>query len=437
MSTDSRAIENGNLFIALRGEKFDGHAFIEAALKAGAAGVVVDEQGFNEYCSKLTVPTLVVRDTTKYFQQLARLYRQKFSLPIVAVAGSNGKTTTKDMIAAVLKKRYSVLKTEGNFNNHIGVPQTLFRLNRSHDIAIVEMGTNHSGELETLAEIVNPTHAVITSIGREHLEFFHDLDGVAAEEGAVFSGGNLTKNRFGFVNIDDYRIRAQASKLSRKLKYGFNSSCADVCGKIIETDSRGCAVFQFTTRRMVQPLTVRLQAPGIHNAANGLTAAAIGISFGIPKKLVVQALEEFSASSKRTEIIQAGKATILNDTYNSNPDSVIAALKTMYSIATSGKKIIALGDMLELGSHAEHEHAKIGVEVADLGFEFLFTYGPLSQFTYEASKLAFSKHFKNKTELIDELCSIVEPGDAVLIKGSRGMKMEEVTTKLVEYLKQR
>jgi UDP-N-acetylmuramoyl-tripeptide--D-alanyl-D-alanine ligase len=322
------------------------------------------------------------------------------------------------------------LKTEGNLNNQVGVPLTLLRMTRRHQVAVIEHGTNHPGELETLMKISEPTHAVITSIGREHLEFFSSLDGVAKEEGTVFR-----YSRFGFINADEPKIVRQAKKLAHSMRYGFKGPRVHVRGKITGINEKGCARMQIRSQKFSTPLEISLNVPGAHNASNALAAAAVGIQSGIAKKNIVRALESFSASSKRMEIVSIRSVTILNDTYNANPDSVLAALSTLASISVPGKKIVVLGDMLELGEQSDHEHAKIGLEVADRGFEYLLTFGPHSRCIFEASKLGFAQHFDDKTALMKTLYATLSPGDAVLIKGSRGMKMEEVVHGVTTYLK--
>ncbi len=432
VSTDSRTIRAREVFIALRGETFDGHSFLGAALERGAACLVVDRKWYESTGRPaFQTPMLVVDDTTHALGHLAHLHREKFRIPVVAVAGSNGKTTTKDMIAAVCARRFATLKTEGNLNNQIGVPMTVLRLTPKHRVAVVEHGTNHPGELERLLKISQPTHGLVTTIGREHLEFFSTVEGVAAEEGTVFRHA-----AFGFVNRDEPLLVKHARKAKQTLGYGFAAARSDVRGKIVGKDPNGCMTLEVRSSRFKEPLRVQLGVPGMHNARNALAAAAVGIKLGVTKKDIKEALEKFTASSKRTEIVAAGGVTIVNDTYNANPDSVVAALAGLEEISNPGKKIVVLADMLELGTAGEQEHAKIGLEVANRGFEFLYTFGLLSRTTFEASKLAFAQHFDDKKALIDALSATLEPGDAVLVKGSRGMRMEEVVEALVNHLKQ-
>ncbi len=428
VSTDSRTIQPGNVFIALRGDKFDGHQFIEEVVKKAPAAIVVDAAWRKEnpgLAQRLAVTFAVVPDTTQALGELAKIYRKKFSIPVVAVGGSNGKTTTKEMIGEVLRTAYSVLSTEGNLNNHIGVPQTLFRLMPKHDVAVIELGTNHFGELKYLCSVVQPTHAVITNIGREHLEYFGDEAGVAKEETELFTC--VAKKGFAFVNADDRYLSKAGRKIRRTLTYGTTRK-ADVRARRIHMNEHGQAEFELTVKGNAS--RVRLSAAGMHNATNALAAAAVGLKFKVSKKKIISALENYAGANKRMEVINRNAITILNDTYNANPDSVVAALKTLRSMKTAGKKIVVLADMLELGAQAEHEHAKIGLAVSDLEFEYLLTFGPLSRFTHEASKLPFAEHCETKDTLIASLKTLIAPGDVVLVKGSRGMKMEEVTAQI-------
>jgi UDP-N-acetylmuramoyl-tripeptide--D-alanyl-D-alanine ligase len=430
VSTDSRTIQDGNLFFALRGKKFDGHQFVSDVAGRGAIAVVVDalwSKNNRESIQQLTHCLVVVPDTTNALGELAALYRQKFSIPVLVVGGSNGKTTTKELISVVLKTKYSVLSTEGNLNNHIGVPQMLFRLTPKDDIAVLELGTNHFGELKYLCDIVKPTHALITNIGKEHLEFFGDEVGVAREETELFR--SVGTKGFAFINADDMHCVKAGKQVSRSLKYGM-SSTAQIRATDIRMTELGQPVFELTQKGIKKKSSIHLSVAGRHNVINALAAAAVGVKFKIPEKKIVSALQGWAATNKRMEIILRNGITILNDTYNANPDSVLAALKTLQSMRIAGKKIVVLADMLELGEKAEHEHAKTGLAVTDSEFEYLLTFGPLSRFTHEASKLAFAEHFDSKEALVNALKSQLAAGDAVLVKGSRGMKMEEIVSQI-------
>jgi UDP-N-acetylmuramoyl-tripeptide--D-alanyl-D-alanine ligase len=423
VSTDSRSVKEGELFVAIRGESFDGHQFVESAFRRGAVCAVVDRHA-NVHAYRKR-PFLVVHDTTKALGGLANVYRKKFNIPFLAVAGSNGKTTTKEMITKVLTSRYSVLSTEGNLNNQIGVPKTLFRLNRRHDIAVVEIGTNHFGELEHLCSILDPTHGLITNIGREHLEFFRSLSGVARAEGELFDA--LGPAGTGFVNADDPRIGTIAKKLRRKVSYGFTAG--NVRGNLAGIGRDGCAEFLVKPRAR-RAFRVALRTPGLHAAVNALAAAAVGLSFDVPPDEIARMLGTFSGVGKRMEVLNAGGLTILNDTYNANPDSVLTALRTLEGMKTGGKKVVVLADMLELGDSSRSEHERIGKAVGAMGFDFLLTYGTKAGAIHESAGMRAKRHFRNKEELSRTLLALVSAPDIILIKGSRGMKMEEVSAAL-------
>jgi len=432
VSTDSRSVKPGELFVALRGDRFDGHKYVADVLARGAAGVVVDAQG------AAVVPAgaaaLVVENTFKALSELAVLYRRKVKIPVLAVGGSNGKTTTKDMINRVLGTSYAVLSTEGNNNNHVGVPQTLFRLTPKHEIAVVEVGTNHPGEIAALRDILQPTHVLLTNIGREHLEFFGDLEGVAQEETALWQTVAGMHSPTAFVNADDPLLTRSAKGFRKSVRFGMRSRNADVRGSAAQLLPDGGVRFRFKGKRMRAPLEVRLRVPGYHTAGNALAAAAVGLTFRVPPRLVKEALEGFSASSKRMEVVDAGGVIILNDTYNANPDSTVAALETLAAYPAAGKRIAVLADMLELGASAAPEHERVGKAVAALNLDYLLTFGTLARTISRASGLKSAVHYDQKNMLAEYLLELVSPGDVVLVKGSRGMKMEDVVLFLRERL---
>jgi UDP-N-acetylmuramoyl-tripeptide--D-alanyl-D-alanine ligase len=366
---------------------------------------------------------------------LARMYRVRFSIPIIAVAGSNGKTTTKDMIAAVLAEQYTVLSTQGNYNNHIGVPLTLFRLQKKHEIAVVEIGTNHPGELSWLCEIVDPTHGVVTAIGREHLEFFGSLEGVAREEGVLYESLRKRKKGTAFIHADDPTITVLARGIRRRITYGFRARRADVRGRELKVNAEGCAKFLLSSPRTKTPVEIQLGVPGEHNAVNALAAAAVGAAFRVPVKTVRRVLEEIRPSSRRMEVINLEGVVIFNDTYNANPDSMLASLKTLAAIRVRGKRIAVLADMRELGAAGPEEHERIGRAVRDLRIDYLLTHGPLARRIHESAGPVQAIHYDQKNVLAEYLAELISPGDAVLVKGSRGMKMEDVVAFLEERLR--
>ncbi len=430
VSTDSRAVGRGELFVALRGPQFDGHRFLREAVANGARAVMVDEKGSAGDIPQ--VPCLVVEDTLRALAALARLHREKFSIPVLAVGGSSGKTTTKEMLASILRRRYRVLSTEKNYNNQVGVPKTLFRLGKEHDIAVVEIGSNHPGELAPLCAMLAPTHGLLTNIGTEHLEFFGSLEGVAAEEGVLFEA--VARGRgTAFVNADDRRVVALAGGCRKKVRYGFRARSASVHGRALKLDDRACSRFEFTGGRLRRHVAVRLAVPGRHQAFNALAAAAVGLSFGVPADEIVSALECFSAPDKRMAVLDLGGVTVLNDTYNANPDSTVAALETLAALKVRGKRIAVLADMLELGAAEAAEHRRVGETAGRLGLDYVLTYGTRARGIHDAVRGPFAVHYDQKNILAEFLVELIGPGDAVLLKGSRGMVMED----LLEFLVQR
>jgi UDP-N-acetylmuramoyl-tripeptide--D-alanyl-D-alanine ligase len=310
------------------------------------------------------------------------------------------------------------------------VPKTLFRLNSGHDIAVVEIGTNHFGELAYLCGILEPTHGLITTIGREHLEFFRDLRGVSRAEGELFDG--LKSSGVGFVNADDPRILSQARKLKRKVTYGFSGG--RVRGKRLRVGTDGCAAFSVEMRGR-GAFMVGLRTPGLHAATNALAASAVGVSFGVSGARIGRALEHFAGVGKRMEVLRAGGVTILNDTYNANPDSVLSAMKTLARMKTRGKKFVILGDMLELGAASRREHERIGEALGRMGFEYLLTYGPQARFIHARAHVSLKHHYSRKDILSRRILELASPSDIVLVKGSRGMEMEEVVQNIQDALK--
>jgi UDP-N-acetylmuramoyl-tripeptide--D-alanyl-D-alanine ligase len=436
VSTDSRSTKRGDLFFALRGETFDGHNFISQAVQSWASGIVVDSrwaESNSAMMASLHVPKFVVEDTTQALGQLASVYRSKFKIPLIAVGGSNGKTTTKEMIKAVLSQKFNVLATEGNLNNHIGVPQTLFRLEKKHRVAVVEVGTNHPGEIAYLCGILQPTHGLITNIGHEHLEFFGSIDGVAKAECELFEHLKETAGT-AFVNTKDIRLKQRSAGMKKKITYGLGARSAIVRGSIRRwsNDARAVVTVKGSSGKSFE---IDLGVAGEHNAANAVAAVAVGLTFGVPARKIRTALETFRGVGKRTQLVERNGVTILNDVYNSNPDSVLAGLATLKMLKNSGKKIAVLADMLELGPESESAHRAVGKALEKFGVEYLLTFGALSNFTHEVAKVKFKFHFEQKNLLSEYLLEILGRGDAVLIKGSRGMKMDDVVTVLNERLK--
>jgi len=428
VSIDSRTIRPNEVYFALCGENHDGHKFVRSAFDNNAKAAVVEGKWWKENKSTFQDdPILIVDDSLKALQESACEYRKKFNIPVIGLTGTNGKTTTKEMVAAVLAETGKVCKNEGNLNNHIGVPLTIFRLNDSHKILVLEMGMNHLGEIARLCEIAQPDFGLITNIGHGHLEFLKTVEGVVKAKMELFE--YLTPNGSAFINLDDSLIVKHTPKLKRSVTYGFSNK-ANVAGEKPGTDKHGFPVMQ------IGGMKIKINFLGHHNLINALAAIAVGTEFGIDLGKMKTALGNVKVPGKRMEVLKHKNMLILNDSYNANPDSTIAALETLHSIPASGRKIFIFGDMLELGEQAIAEHAKIGESVKDYGVSVFFAFGQLAVGAVQAAKKPgknlVAKHFENKEALIGELRELLKEDETILVKGSRGMKMEEVVDALLK-----
>ncbi len=425
VSTDTRSLKRGALFVALRGPKFDANAFLAAAAAAGAVGAIVDRPPRE---TPPGLPLIIVRDSLAALQSLALAWRSEFAIPVVAVAGSNGKTTTKEMTAAILAQMGPCLSTQGNLNNHIGVPLTLLRLAAEHRSAVVEIGTNRIGDLAGLMPLVRPTVSLITNAGAEHLEFFGDLDGVAEGEGEAIAG--LDADASAVINADDpyadyWRGLAGAR---RTISFGLHEA-ADFSAR---DASAGIERGEFVTRfRLACPLgeaPATLHAGGLHNLLNALCAAAAASAAGASIGQIAAGLERFRAVAGRLQL-KAGRheSWIIDDSYNANPNSVRAGLDVLRSLA--GVKWLVFGDMGELGAHREAFHADIGSYARECGVERLFAFGALTPRTVESFG-AGAEWFADAELLVRRIESELHPGVTVLVKGSRVNRLERVVQAL-------
>ncbi len=428
VSTDSRKIKPGELFVALRGDRFDGHDFVADAIKNGACGALVDRSVLElkyESLGKLK-NLLPVEDTLFALQEMAHRHRMKFSFPVIGITGSNGKTTTKEMTATILKQNGPVLKNEGNLNNHIGVPLTLLKMDASHRSAVVEMGMSAPREIDLLARLVNPDIGVITNIGPAHLEFLGTMDGVAAAKGELLA--NLNPAGTAVLNADDPYFPTLAGKFSgRVVSFGIKAD-AGVRARNIR-QGNGSTEFELTAHGATA--RVRLRALGMHNISNALAAAAAATAMGMPLEAVKYGLDDFVPVSMRSEVKVINGRTVLADFYNANPGSVKVALETLVTLRPEARSVAVLGDMLELGERGPEEHREIGRLAARIGVDVIITVGELSGLILEGahegglpkSALFAAGSHADAAALLTRQSRI---GDAVLIKGSRGMKMEKI-----------
>ena len=424
ISIDTRTLQPQEIFWAICGESFDGHWFVAEAEKKGAVAVVVEKRKSKRLPS-LQIPIIQVKDTLKSLQHFSNWHRTRFDIPIIAITGTNGKTTTKEMISWLLQTKFKVHKTIGNLNNHIGTPLTLLRLNLEHEISVIEIGTNHPGEIGLLSSLVKPTAALITNIGRGHLEFFSSVDGVAKEKITLFK--KLQRNGLIFLNRDDKKLAA--AKIKRKNTQDFSlkdNTEAKVKGQLINLNKNGCGLWKLNKNT-----TIQMKIPGIQNVQNALAASAVGLSFGLSEVSIKKSLEEYTAYDKRMQIIKSGQSIIINDSYNANPDSFSPALDTLTFLAErkNNRKVLVIGDMLELGKRSDQLHKDLFIRFLEYKVDGIFTYGNACQKAiHHILDNGFSNaySFESHKELTKSLKKFLKPGDVVLIKGSRGMQMEKV-----------
>ena len=437
LSTDSRSIRRGDIFVALRGEQFDGHEFVPAVLANGAAGAIVHDEYNLPRSSTLerlfegrSAPFLLgVRDPLFAYQQLATHHRSGFAIPVVAVTGSNGKTTTKDMVAAVLAQRWRTLKTEGNFNNRIGVPHTLFRLTAYHQAAVIEMGVDHQGQATRLCEIVRPTVGLITNVGPDHLEFFRSMEGSMQAKAELLE--MLPADGTAILNADDPSFDYLAARAQcRVMSFGL-SARANVHASEVMFDAREGTTFRLHLPGKSRPVAVRIKVHGAHNVANALAAAAVGAALNLSGSMIVQGLGRFRPAAMRSQVVTHHGVAIINDCYNANPASMEAALQLLAQWTPARERIAVLGDMLELGPESRAMHRGVGEFLAAQGLSRLIACGPRGRDMAEGARRGgmTDSQIEEVTDAVaaaDRLKKIVRQGDVVLVKASRGMKMERV-----------
>jgi UDP-N-acetylmuramoyl-tripeptide--D-alanyl-D-alanine ligase len=430
---DSRTIKKSEAFFAIKGESTDGHKFLKQVVNKGVSLVVICSRNRAQFKQTLSkTPYVTVPDTISALGELAHAHRKKFKTPFLAIGGSNGKTTTKDLVSSVLLSKYRVLKTEGNFNNHIGLPLTILRMNSKHEFAVLEVGSNHFGEIEYLNKIAEPNFGMVTNIGKEHLEFFKNEKGVAKAEFELYDYLRKEDEGVCFMNMDDKYIREYARKLPSKKKFTYSYGYkTDVTGKFVKFNKDFEPVIR--VKGMGKEFEVRIATFGKHSIYNGLAAAAAGMYFKVPVAKIKKALGNFKpASSKRMEVTKHKGMIFINDAYNSNPNSVVMGLETLNEYKAAGNKYILLSDMLELGKTSKKEHSDIGKLVKKMGFQNLYTYGKDSFNTFKSAKgVENNFYFESKDDMAGMLKAVLGKGDVVYIKGSRGMKMEEVLNSLI------
>ncbi|HEY5585174.1 MAG TPA: UDP-N-acetylmuramoyl-tripeptide--D-alanyl-D-alanine ligase [Ruminiclostridium sp.] len=423
VTTDSRKVAKDNLFIPLVGEKFDGHEYIEQCFNAGAA-VCLTEKLIPQIGEGTAI---LVNDTAKALRDIATWHRNKYNIPVVGITGSVGKTSTKDIIACVLAKQYVVLKTQGNFNNEIGLPLTLLNLDDTHEIAVIEMGMSGFGEISRLTAIAQPQIAVITNIGVSHIEKLGSQQGILKAKMEILEG--LRDGGLVVLNGDDPLLMELNGRLNIKtVFYGTNSEL-DYVGQ--DYESLGEAGTRFNIIIGEQIYKVAVPVPGAHNVYNALAAIAVGIELNIPMNVIIEGIAQYSPGNMRQNIITYNGMKIINDAYNASPQSIQAAINVLEELSSKTRSIAILGDMLEMGNMAEELHYSVGSFIKDKKIDYLITVGKDSKnitqaVTDSGNQIIKLQHFDNNNEALIYILSIIRQGDFILIKGSRGMKMEQI-----------
>lgn len=410
VSTDTRKIEKDCLFIALKGANFNGNTFAEEALKSGAKYAIVDEVEF-----QTNDRIILVEDALTFLQQLAHYHRTKFSIPVIGITGSNGKTSTKELINAVLSSRYNVLCTKGNLNNHIGVPLTLLGLNDTHEMAIIEMGANKFKDIAELCAIASPTHGIITNIGKAHLEGFGGFEGVLKTKKELYDSISSIEGTI-VLNQDDNVLVSNAPKNVAVVSYGTRN--ANICGEITGVDP--FISFQFKHETYASP-SIKTHLVGKYNFYNFLSAVSFGILFDVPYSKIENALASYIPENNRSQVLKTEKNTLIMDCYNANPTSMASALES-FALIEQKHKFFIIGDMLELGEESTKEHQAI----ADLCQKLELTGYTVGPFFKKSQTSNFIEQFNDLEEAQTYFKDKSSEGQTILLKGSRGIGLEKL-----------
>lgn len=423
VTTDSRQVEAGNLFFPLVGDIFNGHEFVDKAIEKGATAIIWEETEPNP---PKGVPIILVKDTLKALQDLAEAYLDQLKIKVVGITGSNGKTTTKDMVAAVLETTFKVHKTKGNFNNHIGLPLTVLSMPCDTEIAVLEMGMSGKGEIELLSKIAKPDVAIITNIGEAHLMDLGSREGIAEAKLEIVTG--LKKNGLFIYNGDEPLLQEHIPSLARSSVTFGESSKNDYYPSHITQELDG-------TSFKIKNIEYFIPVLGKHNVCNALAAFAVGSFFNVKEEAIAEGFRSIKITGMRLELIQSKSGvSVINDAYNASPTSMVAAIKLLEDLKGFNQKFVVLGDMLELGENEKEYHLQVGRSIKE-EISHVFTYGKLGEEiangVRENRSEEFVHHYEDKPALIKHLKSLSNKNDVVLVKASRGMKLEEVVDALV------
>ncbi|MFH1861334.1 MAG: UDP-N-acetylmuramoyl-tripeptide--D-alanyl-D-alanine ligase [bacterium] len=433
---DTRKIEPRQVFWALQGEKSDGHDFVGDAFARGAQAAVVSQAWFDQQGANAPQGALVVvEDTLTALQSLAAVHRRRFHIPLIALTGSNGKTATQELLAAALSTKYRIVKSFSSFNNHIGLPLTLLKINTNTEVAIAELGTNHPGEIEFLCSIAQPDLGIVLNVGPAHLEGLGSVEAVAREKSALFS--SLPPSGTAFVNLDDPFVRCMTSTAQTRICYGFNGDYPEAsCQQIIRakrlplsSDGRG--------RFQLLDWTFGLSLYGEHQLQNALAAAVVAHHLEVPLTEIVSAFKSVQPANGRLNVMRVAGITLLDDSYNANPASTSAALHLLRSLQGVRRKYVILGDHLELGRAAVLEHRRLGELIAESALNGVFLIGSLVSCIRDEIPdqiLFYESDLTEISAILNAILQTVKPGDAVLVKASRGMKLERIVQGIRSHL---
>ncbi|MCX7919103.1 MAG: UDP-N-acetylmuramoyl-tripeptide--D-alanyl-D-alanine ligase [bacterium] len=428
ISTDTRTLTIGDLFVPIKGEHFDGHNFLEEAIRKGAAGILIAEGNPLPHIQWQNHFVIQVKDTKRALGDLAKHYRAQFDIPVIAITGSNGKTTVKEMVAQILNQRFSVLKNEGNLNNEIGLPLTLFQLGTKHRVAVIELGMSALGEIKRLAEISQPSIGVVTNVAEAHLEFFKSVDEIAMAKSELVT--SLNENHTAVLNIDDERVaRFKELTKAKILTFGIQNRADFRATEIRFNQEKMRIEFQLLSPQGYHQVCMPIL--GQHNVYNALASTAAVWSLMPDIELIAAGLATIKPAKMRMELIELNGIIIINDAYNANPKSMHSALETIANLKVTGRKIAVLGTMRELGQIEVSAHQQVGIKVANLNLDYLITVGELARQIADGAKqagMAPERIFEldSNQQAVEVLSGLIHSGDLVLVKASRKLKFEEI-----------
>jgi UDP-N-acetylmuramoyl-tripeptide--D-alanyl-D-alanine ligase len=430
VSIDSRKVDKSSLFIAIKGEKFDGHDFVRDVIKKGTAAVVIEKKKYSRF-NDLEIPLVLVDDSTKALGWLAKVWRSKLKSKVISLTGSAGKTTTKDMIADLLSEKFKVNKTLANNNNHIGVPLTIFSTTNTHRFLVLEHGTNHFGEIAYTAEIAQPDFSLITNIGNSHLEFLKNKKGVLKEKISLFDVTSKRKGKL-FINQDDKLLLGLNKKYKNRITYGSKKK-SDVKGKILKYTDDGKPVVELRFKK--EKIKTGFNLYGEQSFKNLLAASTVAFEMGLSKKELIKGIKKLSSPDKRLNVSTYSDFILIDDTYNANPDSMKSSIALLSRIKTFKKKIAILGDMFELGDKSEAYHKNLAKVLMKNRIDKVYSIGKMMKVLgSELKKTGIEfKHFTERKSLSQFILSKDFSDTVILVKGSRGMKMED----FVEVIKEK